>query len=223
VNRILLPYLVECAWMLEEGVDTRRLDAVLERFGMPMGPLTLADEVGLDIGYHAAKALEDAYGPRMQVAGVLDEVVERGLRGRKSGAGFYKYRGRRKAPNPDIRAISEAARERDGVSHEPLTDDDIVDRAVLLMVNEAARCLDERVVDDPEKLDMAMVMGTGFAPFRGGLLKYADDRGVDLIADRLSSMAVSFGDRFEPAPMLQRLADDDRAFYDGRSARGARR
>ena len=223
VNRILLPYLVECAWMLEEGVETRRLDGVLERFGMPMGPLTLADEVGLDIGFHAAKALESAYGSRMQVAGILDDVVARGLRGRKSGAGFYRYRGRRKSPNPDMQGLIEIARERDGVPQESLTDDDIVDRAVLVMVNEAARCLDEHVIDGPETLDMAMVMGTGFAPFRGGLLRYADDRGIELIADRLSDLAVAFGDRFEPAPMLRRLADDDRDFYDGRRARGARR
>jgi 3-hydroxyacyl-CoA dehydrogenase/enoyl-CoA hydratase/3-hydroxybutyryl-CoA epimerase len=218
VNRILLPYLIESAWMFEEGVEAERIDAALERFGMPMGPIALVDEVGIDTGYKVAKVLESAYGPRMHVADVLGQVVERaGLQGRKSGRGFYIYdkstRNGHRKPNPDVTDLVDAARRRDGVSAARLSDDEIVDRAVLIMVNEAARCLEEGIAPDPETIDMAMVMGTGFAPFRGGLLRYADERGVDAIKRRLDELAVTCGDRFRPVPLVERLAKRGAAFH----------
>ncbi len=218
VNRILLPYLMESAWMFEEGVTIERLDSLLERFGMPMGPLALVDEVGIDVGYKVAKVLESAYAPRMNVASVLGDVVESlDLRGKKSGRGFYLYDNGHRRPNPDISALLDASREHDGVKAAPLTDEEIVDRAILIMVNEAARCLDEHIVDDPEKLDMAMVMGTGFAPFRGGLLRYADERGVDRIRDRLDELADRYGDRFRPVRLIERIARNGNRFYADKS------
>ncbi|MHC4413820.1 MAG: 3-hydroxyacyl-CoA dehydrogenase NAD-binding domain-containing protein [Planctomycetota bacterium] len=214
VNRILLPYLIESAWMFEEGVEAERIDGLLERFGMPMGPLSLADEVGLDVGYKVAKVLEAAYGNRMHVPGALGAVAESGQTlGRKSGSGFYRYVNGHKKPNPHVARMAKEARQDDGVAARALTDDEIVDRAVLIMVNEAARCLEEGVVAGPEALDMAMVMGTGFAPFRGGLLRYADDRGIDLVKQRLEELAVAFGDRFKPAPLLKRIAGDEGRFH----------
>ncbi len=222
VNRILLPYLVESAWMFEEGVDIQRIDRLLEQFGMPMGPLTLVDEVGLDVGYKVAKVLEDAYGQRMRVPCALGAVVESGeLTGKKSGAGFYLYNNGHKKPNPKVKDVTAEARKRDHISAQDLTDDQIVDRAILIMVNEAARCLEEGVVADPEVLDFAMVMGTGFAPFRGGLLHYADQRGVGEIKLRLEELAISFGDRFAPAPLLEKIARDGGCFYaDGATPNG---
>ncbi len=197
VNRILLPYLIESAWMFEEGVQPQRIDRLLEEFGMPMGPLALVDEVGLDVGYKVAKVLEDAYGERMRVPEALGAVAETGgFLGRKSGAGFYRYRKGRKKPNRRVERLARDARREDGITARELTDDQIVDRAILIMVNEAARCLEEGIIAEPEALDMAMVMGTGFAPFRGGLLRYADERGVVLIRDRLGELATEFGERF---------------------------
>ncbi|MBT8485548.1 MAG: enoyl-CoA hydratase/isomerase family protein [Phycisphaerae bacterium] len=217
VNRILLPYLIESTWMFEEGVTTDRIDHALERFGMPMGPLRLVDEVGIDTGYKVAKELESAYGERMHVASVLGDVVDAGtLLGKKSGRGFYLYDNGTPRPNDDANALVSAARERDGVAPIEVTDADIVDRAVLIMVNEAARCLDEGVVDDPELLDMAMVMGTGFAPFRGGLLRYADERGIERVHDRLEELADRYGERFRPAGFLQKLAKRGRRFHAAR-------
>jgi 3-hydroxyacyl-CoA dehydrogenase/enoyl-CoA hydratase/3-hydroxybutyryl-CoA epimerase len=214
VNRILLPYLVESAWMFEEGADARRIDGLLESFGMPMGPLALCDEVGLDIGYKVAKVLETAYGDRMHVPEALGAVAETSdCLGRKSGCGFYRYRNGHKKPNRRVERLAKQARHADGVTARELTDDEIIDRAILIMVNEAARCLQEHVVDDPAQLDMAMVMGTGFAPFRGGLLRYADERGVADIKKRLEELTEKFGDRFQTAPLLEEIADHGGHFH----------
>jgi 3-hydroxyacyl-CoA dehydrogenase/enoyl-CoA hydratase/3-hydroxybutyryl-CoA epimerase len=214
VNRILLPYLIESAWMFEEGADARRIDALLERFGMPMGPMALADEVGLDIGYKVAKVLEGAYGPRMQVPEALGAVAGTSdCLGKKTGSGFYVYRNGRKKPNRRVERLARQARRVDGVSARQLSDEEIVDRAILIMVNEAARCLEEHVVEGPEDLDMAMVMGTGFAPFRGGLLRYADERGIGQIKERLDELATEFGDRFKTAPLIERIAADGGNFH----------
>jgi len=208
VNRILLPYLIESAWMFQEGVALTRIDQLLERFGMPMGPLALVDEVGIDVGYKVACVLERAYGDRMHVPDALGAVVDSGeLLGRKSGMGFYRYEKKGdRTPNPDVTRIVEAACARDGITVGAPADETIVDRAILIMVNEAARCLEEGVVEDAESLDMAMVMGTGFAPFRGGLLRYADELGLDTVARRLEELAAACGERFEPTDLIRQMA-----------------
>jgi 3-hydroxyacyl-CoA dehydrogenase/enoyl-CoA hydratase/3-hydroxybutyryl-CoA epimerase len=215
VNRILIPYLVEAAWMVEEGIDAQRIDRLLEGFGMPMGPLALADEVGLDVGFKAAKVLEAAYGERMRVAMALDRVVTLGgLYGRKSGKGIYLYNNGHRKVNPDIDSLLEDARRADGITiNGGLSDQQIIDRAVLIMVNEAARCIDEGVVGNVEALDVAMVLGTGFAPFRGGLLRYADARGIAAVHGRLKELAAKYGERFAPAPLIERMAAHSTAFY----------
>jgi 3-hydroxyacyl-CoA dehydrogenase/enoyl-CoA hydratase/3-hydroxybutyryl-CoA epimerase len=214
VNRILLPYLIESAWMFEEGTNPQRIDAALEGFGMPMGPLALVDEVGLDVGYKVAMLLEGAYGSRMHVPKALGTIASLpGCTGRKAGVGFYRYRGERRRVNKKVLAVAQQARKSDNVQARSLSDDEIVDRAVLIMVNEAARCLEEGIVAGPEALDMAMVMGTGFAPFRGGLLRYADERGVAAVRTRLDELAQRFGERFLAAPLLARIAENGGRFY----------
>ncbi len=219
VNRILLPYLIESAWMFEEGVEAERIDELLERFGMPMGPLALVDEVGLDVGYKVAKVLEGAYGDRMTVPEALGVIAGNAdCLGKKTGAGFYKYDNGSRKPNKRIERLAKQARRQDGVSARTLTDEQIVDRAVLIMINEAARCLEEGVIDGAEAVDMAMVMGTGFAPFRGGLLHYADERGVVEVRDRLKALAGEFGERFSPAPLIEQLAGDGGGFYQAEAA-----
>ncbi|MHC4991344.1 MAG: 3-hydroxyacyl-CoA dehydrogenase family protein, partial [Planctomycetota bacterium] len=137
-----------------------------------------------------------------------------------NGRGFYLYDGGHRKPNPRVSELRRAALNGHGQSTAPLSDEDIVDRAVLIMVNEAARCLEEGVVGDPEAVDLAMIMGTGFAPFRGGLLHYADERGVSRIKERLEDLAHRYGDRFEPAPMLQRIVENGGHFYHDQPTNG---
>jgi len=207
VNRLLLPYLNEAALILEEGSDVAGLDALMVDFGMPMGPFTLMDAVGLDICQEVTAVLHGAFGDRMRPSALLARMVDRDRLGDKAGRGFYKGKGKK-------RRVDDTLHYDLGTTHREVTDrDEAIDRMVLAMVNEAARCLEEEVVASPLHLDMAMVMGTGFPPFRGGLLRDADRRGVRAIRDRLAQLAEAHGDRFTPAPLLVELAEAGRGFY----------
>lgn len=206
VNRILLPYINESVRMFEEGADFEKIDRLILDFGMPMGPFVLADEVGLDVGYKVAKVLEGAYGERMKVSSILDRVYQQmQLLGKKSGKGFYIHSGKKREVNAEVKALVFSKRQFD--------EQEIIDRAILIMINEAAMCLQEGVVDNAQYLDMAMVMGTGFPPFRGGLLRYADSLGIHSIVIRLETLAKNYGVRFEPAKLLIDMAKNKKTFY----------
>ncbi len=217
VNRLLSPYLSEAGRLLAEGADVERIDGVLTDFGMPMGPLRLLDEIGFDIAEHAGKEMSAAFGERLAPADAVDRLIESGRLGKKNGRGFYLYRdgestGVDSAAADLVRAGASAA---DGTAPEHAgapTDEDIERRCLYLMVNEAAYALEDEVVRDPNMVDLAMVMGTGFPPFRGGLLRWADTEGIGVIRDRLATYAESLGPRFTPAPLLERTADQDGTF-----------
>ena len=213
VNRLLSPYLNEAGRLLAEVGDIERIDRVFTDFGMPMGPLRLLDEVGFDIAEHAGKEMGAAFGDRLATSDVIERLIESGRLGKKNGRGFYLYRdgkstGGDAAAADLVRGVQTGA---GGASGRP-SDDDILARCLYLMVNEAAFALEDEVVADAGMVDLAMVMGTGFPPFRGGLLRWADDVGVREIRDRLEGFATDLGPRFTPAPLLRRLADQDRTF-----------
>ena len=186
VNRLLGPYLDEALRLVEAGVDPQAIDDALVAFGMPMGPLELIDEVGLDIATHAGASLHEAYGERMRPTQWLRSLVEAGQLGKKSGAGIYVW-GR----GPDGKPAKQGRNPRAPRFAGTLSPsrDGIVDRLVLAMVNEAARALDDEVVAGPRELDLATVFGTGFAPFRGGVLKHADERGLGSVVYALKEIA----------------------------------
>lgn len=205
VNRLLLPYMNEAAFMIEEGIGPEKIDRAARKFGMPMGPIELVDQVGIDVGYKVAHILHQAFGDRMKVASVLETAKAKGLLGKKSGKGFYLYEKDEKTVNAEL--LPSAVKTAD--------DEDLVRRLMYIMVNEAARCLDEKVVDGPSTADIGMIMGTGFPPFRAGLLRYADSEGIPRIVKQLESLAGSLpgGNRFEPCAYLRKLAADGRGFY----------
>jgi len=218
VNRILIPYIVEAAWLLEQGATVEHIDQTLEQFGMPMGPLRLSDEVGLDVGYHVAEFLCNAFSDRYLLAPSLKNVAtELGLRGKKGGAGFYLYNeknifGNKKIQlNPEIDKL--LGRPQKGPSSE-ITTRHIIDRTLLVMVNEATRCLQENIVCSAAYLDMALVMGCGFPPFRGGLLRYADFVGINEVHDTLGELSQKYGNRFEPTELLVQMAKKGATFYE---------
>ncbi len=207
VNRILMPYLNEAAMLFEEGTDIELIDQTLLSFGMPMGPLRLVDEVGVDIGEKVSAILYQAYGERMHPVETLKSMVDHGWFGKKSGLGFYNYEYKTPVVNQKIKPLQK--------NHTSLDKDMILDRTVLIMINEAARCLEEHVVDNSGYLDMAMVMGTGFPAFRGGLLRYADQLGVDFIITRLNQFRAAYSQRFAPTDLLLQMAQKKQTFYGG--------
>jgi 3-hydroxyacyl-CoA dehydrogenase/enoyl-CoA hydratase/3-hydroxybutyryl-CoA epimerase len=210
VNRILGTYLNEAGFLIGEGASIDAVDRAAKEFGMPMGPLRLIDEIGIDISRHAGASLHDALGDRLRPAPVLLALGNTKRLGRKGGAGFYVY------ANGDEKGIDETVYAELG-SVVPqagnVTEKEIVDRLVLAMVNEASRVLEERIVAGSGALDLAMIMGTGFPPFRGGLLRYADALGAREILMRLTQLQRAHGERFAASGLITQLAATDRRFY----------
>jgi 3-hydroxyacyl-CoA dehydrogenase/enoyl-CoA hydratase/3-hydroxybutyryl-CoA epimerase len=181
VNRILAPYMAEAMHLAEEGVPLVEIDKAAEAFGMPMGPVELADSVGLDVGLHVSKVLGAASG--RSVPDTLQKMVDDGSLGRKSGQGYYRWEnGKAVKPPSDGKNVPA----------------DIQDRLILPMVNEAVAVLHDGVVAEADLLDAGVIFGTGFAPFRGGPLNYAKERGTTAVVMRLNELAKAHGERFEP-------------------------
>jgi 3-hydroxyacyl-CoA dehydrogenase/enoyl-CoA hydratase/3-hydroxybutyryl-CoA epimerase len=207
VNRILLPYMMEAFNLFSEGYRLERIDRVMLDFGMPMGPLRLTDEVGLDVSLHVGSDLAQRVQNLPPLNNTIERMIAQGWAGRKSGKGFYVYNSGEERQNPELNAYQ--------AENEPTDSDDTVlrDRLVLVMVNEAARCLAEKVVADPADVDFAMIMGTGWAPFRGGPLRYADSIGISNIVTRLRSLSEKGRDYFAPGALLNEMAGRASTFY----------
>jgi 3-hydroxyacyl-CoA dehydrogenase/enoyl-CoA hydratase/3-hydroxybutyryl-CoA epimerase len=214
VNRILLPCMNEAAYLLQEGVEIQRIDSVMEKFGMPMGPFILADVVGIDVAVKVAHSLFEGYGQRMRVADILDEIHNnhKELLGKKVGKGFYIH-GTKNDLNPQIAEILSELKKAKNIHEIYISDSEIIDRCLLTMVNEAAKCLEENVVKNARYLDMAMIMGAGFPAFRGGVLRYADSCGIKKIVTKLQDLNKKHGVRFEVSKLLLEMAKKNQKFY----------
>ncbi|MBV8924645.1 MAG: enoyl-CoA hydratase/isomerase family protein [Bradyrhizobium sp.] len=186
VNRALTPYMLEAMVMLDEKIDQRLIDAAAEKFGMPMGPIELADQVGLDICLDVADMLRSKFGDVLPPAPAwLRDKVTKGELGRKTGKGFYSW----KDGKADKPPLSETG---------PRVTDEMIDRLILPMSNVCVACLREGIVDNADVVDGAMIFATGYAPFRGGPLNYARTRGSDNVVSALRTLTQKFGDRFTP-------------------------
>jgi len=214
VNRLLMPYLNEAVHLYAEGVPIAALDGALEEFGLPMGPLALLDEIGLDIAAKVGKVMADAYPDRMRPHALLHRLQVTERLGKKSGAGFYRYQGGgRKGPDEKLRG--ELGLPPTGEGETPVYDDDyLVTRSLYPMVNEAARALAEGIVGSPGEGDLALVMGIGWPPFRGGLMRWADAVGLPEIVERLGHWSALVGPRFAPSAALRERARRGGGFYD---------
>ena len=185
VNRILMPYLIEAGHLLESGVAPRTIDEAMLDFGMPVGPIRLLDDIGLDVALHVAHTMAAAFPDRMQVPGLLERLVEEKILGRKVQRGIYTYPSRRPQPNPEALGMIPKNRS--------LPREEIAERLSLLMVAESYRCLEEEIVSSSDELDFAMILGTGWAPFRGGPITYAEEIGIENVRKRLRHYATLSG------------------------------
>lgn len=210
VNRILFPYMHEALLLLLEGATMDQIDKVATRFGFPMGPIALHDLVGLDTAYYAGQVMVAAFSDRAIQPALLGDMVKEGRKGKKSGAGFRKFTGRKATPAPDPTLLPILERHR--IDTRPVTDDEIQERLILAMLLEATRILEEEIVRAPMHVDMGLILGIGFPAWRGGLLRWCDQEGVGPILARLEKYA-PLGKRFEPTDLLRFMAQTGRKFY----------
>ncbi len=214
-TRILAPMLNEALLLLEAGGDIRHIDTVMKNFGFPVGPLTLIDEVGIDVGAHVSEVLSDMFSARGVVSGnTMHTLLQAGFKGRKNKRGFYLYpdgakkrRKKRKKVNPAIyRFLGEAKRQ-------PLDDKDIQERLLLIMIGEALRCLEEGILREPLDGDVGAVLGLGFPPFLGGPFRYGDRVTPAVLIGKMEQLESSQGARFSPPSILRDYADGNKKFY----------
>lgn len=205
VNRILMPYLIEAVHLANGGNDVEHIDKLLRKFGMPMGPFRLIDEVGGDVCQHVADDLLNRLDTKFPNSSLLRRMIEEGNLGKKSGQGFYKYSKGKSNGACDV--------PRNSTFRLQCENEEIVDRLILIMINEAVRCLEEEVVASPKDVDFGMIMGTGWAPFRGGPIRYLDSIGSKKIAERLQELAKKDA-YFTPCDMLLEYAKTNKKFYE---------
>jgi 3-hydroxyacyl-CoA dehydrogenase/enoyl-CoA hydratase/3-hydroxybutyryl-CoA epimerase len=207
-TRTLAAYMNEAGRLLDEGASIDVIDAALEGFGFPVGPITLLDEVGIDIGGKVGLVLAEALGARMTPSEAMRRVVTAGRTGRKGGSGFYRY-----DPTGKKGGVDESVYQVIAVQRREVNREEIVERCVLAMVNEAVRCLEEGVLRSARDGDIGAVFGIGFPPFRGGPFRYVDSVGPGRIVDRLEDLNVRYAARFKPAELLLDMAAQRRSFY----------
>lgn len=199
VNRILVPYLNEALYLLKDGHTIEAIDHAATSFGMPMGPIRLLDEVGLDVAAHVSKIMTDGYGERMAPPSFSASLLALGRKGRKSGAGFYQHEGKNAQPwNGIVKALSLPNK-----PSQPLSTNEMQQRMFLHLINEAMKCLNEGVAGDDrdfaeKQIDLGTVMGIGFPPFRGGVLRYAHSIGIEEIKSQLQRFEKIWGSRYAP-------------------------
>ncbi|MFY1829065.1 fatty acid oxidation complex subunit alpha FadJ [Myxococcus fulvus] len=208
-SRVLAPYLNEAAYLLAEGADIAALDKALVEFGFPVGPMTLLDEVGIDVAHKVGPIMEAAFGKRMAAPKSLDGVVADGRLGRKSQKGFYLYEnGKKKEVDPSVYGLLPHGKERKGFDGS-----EMAERLVLQMVNEAIRCLGEGILRSARDGDVGAIFGLGFPPFLGGPFHYADARGLSEVLRKLEHYQDKLGERFTPAPLLVEMVKEGKTFY----------
>jgi 3-hydroxyacyl-CoA dehydrogenase/enoyl-CoA hydratase/3-hydroxybutyryl-CoA epimerase len=216
-SRVLGAMLNEAAWMLAEGADIERVDQAMTRWGWPVGPFALLDEVGLDVARHAGEVVHAALGERVAAPPIFERMIADRRLGRKSQRGFYLYEekeGKRgKAKGKTAKRVDPAIYPLLGWHPAPIPDEEIVERCWLQMLNETARCMEEGVITNPADVDLGVIFGFGFPPFRGGLLREADRHGLAWVVGRLDAYAEKHGERLRPAALLRDMAARGVTFY----------
>jgi 3-hydroxyacyl-CoA dehydrogenase/enoyl-CoA hydratase/carnithine racemase len=213
VSRQLGALMGESTFMIGEGVDGALIEEAVLNFGMPMGPATLSDLTGIDIGYHVGKNFEKSFGDRWKMSPIYELVYQTGCYGRKTGAGWLDYSSEKPVPNPKVQEVIKKYLKEKGIKSKKSSHKEIVDRMLARAINEAAYMIQEEICDRPQDMDLAIIYGLGFPPYRGGTLRYADAWGIRNVYEHLLKLEHEHGVRFKPASLLKEMADSGRTFY----------
>jgi 3-hydroxyacyl-CoA dehydrogenase/enoyl-CoA hydratase/carnithine racemase len=213
VSRQLGGLMGESVFMLAEGVDGAKVEEAVLDFGLPMGPATLSDLTGIDINYHVGKNFEKSFGERWKMHPLNERVYQTGCYGRKTGAGWFDYSGEKPVPNPKVVGVVQSYLKEKGIGPKTMTSKDIMDRMMARAINEAAFMIQEGICDRPQDMDLAMIYGTGFPPYRGGILRYADAWGVGNVYQHLVKLEKEHGVRFKPCSLLKEMTEQGKTFY----------
>lgn len=210
VNRILAPYMNEAGNLIVEGVAIDRLDKALVKAGFPVGPITLLDEVGIDVATKVAPILQNAFGDRMAPPEMFDKLKQDDRKGRKNSRGFYQYTGKSKGSKPVDESIYQLLGTQPTNS---MSADEIVERCLMMMINEAVLCLEDGIIRNVRDGDIGAIFGIGFPPFLGGPFRYIDSLGADKVVEKLQALAQAHGERYTPAKLLVEKAEKGESFY----------
>ncbi len=217
VNRLLFPFLNEAIELLADGVPMKAIERASKDFGMPMGPFALYDMVGLDTSFYAGRVMWEAFPDRIAASPILPALIKQGRLGQKSGRGFFVYKPGSTKGEPDP-GLADVIRTYLRGDSNP-SSEQITDRLFLPMVIEATRILQEKLVRDVRDVDLGLIFGLGFPPFRGGLLFWADTLGAAKIVERLKPLE-GLGPRMQPTPLLLEMAQTGGKFYQQSKAKG---
>ncbi|UCF91652.1 MAG: hypothetical protein JSW39_25825, partial [Desulfobacterales bacterium] len=213
VSRQLGGLMGGAVYLIADGVDGARVEQAMLNFGMPMGPAALADLTGIDINYHVAQTFEKKLGERYKVHPLTERIYQTGCYGRKTGAGYMDYSGDRPVPNPRVTEVVRKYLADNGVAPKQISEQAIIDFMLANAINEAAYMMEEGICDRPQDMDLAMIYGTGFPPYRGGILRYADRWGLNNVHAKLVELEKQYGVRFRPAAMIREMAAQGKTFY----------
>lgn len=215
-NRMVSPYTREAQFLLEEGASPSQVDSALQRFGLAMGPLRMADMAGLDISWAFRKRMAPMRPAHLRYSRVADSLCEQGRFGQKTGSGFYRYEAGSREPleDPRVLALIEQCARQDGIARRDITDEEIVQRTMYALVNEGARILEEGIARRASDIDVIYVNGYGFPAFRGGPLFYADEQGLPAVLATIRRFHEAHGELWQPAPLLERLVAQGKRFAD---------
>jgi 3-hydroxyacyl-CoA dehydrogenase/enoyl-CoA hydratase/carnithine racemase len=200
-------------FLVADGVDGMQVEQAMKDFGMPMGPAELSDLTGIDINYHVNRTFEQRLGERYKVHPLTEVIYRTGCYGRKTGAGYMDYSGDRPAPNTKVVNAVQDYLSQNSIAPKKVSDQDIVDAMLALAINEAALMMEQGVCDRPRDMDLAMIYGSGFPPYRGGILRYADQWGIANVCDKLVELEGRYGIRFKPAQLLHEMSASGKTFY----------
>ena len=213
VSRQLSALMSGSIFLMADGVDGAAIESAMTEFGMPMGPAALSDLTGIDINYHVNRTFEKRLGDRWKVHPLTEAIYRTGCYGRKTGSGYMDYSGPTPVPNPKIVEVVRNYLQENRVVPKKATQQEIVDLMLAAAVNEAAFMIEEGICDRPQDMDLAMIYGTGFPPYRGGILRYADQWGLKNVHRKLVELAKQYGRRFAPAKLIAEMAETGRTFY----------